>query len=362
MELFAACLLVTWVAMRVPAALADVYEQRKAAKAGNWDHLTKLREQRGQRPVDPPRPGLGAWVKDVYHGACEDALDRRAKRREARPPFDPSRPTARRKAVDLLKRKIREQRAKRGDTRPMPDDELATTTPAERMPCPRCGQTMTRSATGWTHPGGGTCTPPAPTSATTDRPPAARQQPSQPDHTPTGGAMNQAEYDRIYNGPDAQPINLPPRAGGGEVGARPAPPLFASPGGAATAAVPVVADVHTNEALRQAADQIAEGAAELAEAAAMAERARAKMAAAAHGASEAVSATSFDSGATAAAHAASDAAGAVTDTTISQWCEKSEAAGAAAQQMKASLEKYRDSEDLVASERIDARVLEPSAS
>ncbi len=123
-----------------------------------------------------------------------------------------------------------------------------------------------------------------------------------------------------------------------------------------------VADVHTNEALRGAFNEMQGGAAELAEAAAMAERARARMAAAAQAAADAVSSTAFDHGAAAAAHAAADAAGAVSDGTIAQWSERADNVGSHAKSGLQSLEKYRESEDLVASERIDARVLAPTAS
>jgi hypothetical protein len=423
-------LIAWWFTSSIPQSIADRREQMRAAKAGQWDHLAKLRETRGQRPVDPPRPGLKAWAKDVWHGAWEDALDRRTKRRANRDPYDPTEPTLTQKAVKRLRAKVAERRSRRGNTAPLPpDDTLAPAPPVERHDCPRCGQTMTRSAAGWTHPAGAPCKPPPRRSPDGRQPwegptvqPAAtpsrggnrvidalraqqntervadlRARAAQADEdahvaagygdTPLAEARREqarrlrAEADAVgHPRPEVAANPAPPRGvtrasradpddDGGPVFAQVVPVPHPTTGGTMTApvqtapgAATAVADVHTNEALRQAAGSMQEGAAKLAEAAAQAEAARAQMAAAAQAASESVASTSFDGGATAASHAAADAAGAVSDSTISAWCEKAEAVGAAASNVIQSLEKYRDAEDLVASNRISGKTLEPSAS
>lgn len=441
MVLILGAMVMAWLIMEAPQALNDAYVARRAAKAGEWDFLNGHEARRDARSAaraarrqvwaerifnrnkakadgEPKRAGLGTLAGDVYHGACEDALAKRAVRRQARPPFDPAKPTVTQRAVDLLKAKVRGQRDERGDTRPLPDDELVPAQPTDRMPCPRCRQTMTRSQTGWTHPGGNGCTGATQpgrgvvhpcdgtycTGCPTCRPPkfgwrcdncgrshegfgcptAARDDADATPCTPTIPEPTMTDADREADENAAYPATPVPNwvadamygydtaAHQRDLETRHGPTVFGdnphhyplpqpAPGGTIMTA-PTVAEVHTNEALRQAAGDMKAGAAKLAEAASQAEAARAQMAAAAQAASDAVSATSFDGGATAASHAASDAAGAVSDTTISQWCEKSDAVAGAADQVLASLEKYRDSEDLVASERIDARVLEPSAS
>ncbi len=126
-----------------------------------------------------------------------------------------------------------------------------------------------------------------------------------------------------------------------------------------TATDPSVEEVQTNEAARRAFEQMGAGAAKLAEAAAMAEQARAQIAAAAQAAGDGMAATRFDAGATA---AVADIGDTVTNDTLHRWVEAADQIGAAAQGGVDSLEKYRDAEDVVSNNNVDGRTLEPTAS
>lgn len=451
MELLVACWLVTWLVMEAPQAIADAYVARKAAKAGAWDFLNTEMARRSERDAaragrrqqwaerifnrskakadgDPKRAGLGTLAGDVYHGVCEDALAKRAARREARPPFDPTRPTVTQKAVDLLKSKVRRQRDDRGDPTPLPDDELVPQQPTDRMPCPRCGQTMTRSPNGWTHPGGVNCQPASPAPHTNDHPDGT----AAPNPAPTSPPAVCARCGRVLHGQWKTSVGGSPVCQYGCNAAEQPPPrncrcricqpdlskvnaaaddenrravalakqldptgpdeyridrtpvdsdalarhfdlahlseqsmkenTVTAPTQTGNGAGTAVADVHTNEALRGAFNGMGAAAAKLAEAAALAEQARGEMAAAAQAASDAVSSTAFDHGATAAAHAAADAAGAVSDSTISTWSERAESVRGHAEGGVNSLKKWLDSEDLVATERVDPSTLAPTAS
>lgn len=393
MELLAACWLVAWLVVEAPQAIADAYVARRAAKAGAWDFLNTELARRSQRDAaraarrqqwadrifnrrqagtggEPKRAGLGTLAGDVYHGMCEDALTRRATRRVARPPHSTHRPTLRRKAVDLLKNKVRTQRDERGDRRPLPDDELAPTSAGDRMPCPRCGQTMTRGPSGWTHPSGVAGCP-----TTTARPAAPVPTPGRgsipevagrPAPPPAGTSM-----------PTRRPASRPPNT------AQPFPtsPATASPQGVPdsdamardfelahlaeqsakenTMTTPTIGDVQTNEAARQAFTDMKAAAAQLAEAAQQAEDARRRIAANAQAAADGMAGVRFDPGAVAAVGDVNDT---VHDGTLAKWSEVSDTIMSACDTGLRELEQYRDAEDLVASRNVAGSTLEPSAS
>ncbi len=122
---------------------------------------------------------------------------------------------------------------------------------------------------------------------------------------------------------------------------------------------PSVEEVQTNEAARRAFEQMANGAAKLAEAAALAEQARAQIAAAAAAAGDGMAAARFDAEATAAVADINDT---VHDDTLHRWAEVADQIDAAAKAGHAALDKYRSSEEVVAANNIDGKVLEPTAS
>lgn len=131
------------------------------------------------------------------------------------------------------------------------------------------------------------------------------------------------------------------------------------PNGAPSMTAPMVNDAATNEAVRQNLEQIEASAARLAEAIAVAEAERARLAALAAANADVIGSARFDAGATAAAYEIADT---ISVATLSEWHEKADACGAAARAGQDSLEKYRDAEDLVASQQVDGRTLDPVAS
>jgi len=119
------------------------------------------------------------------------------------------------------------------------------------------------------------------------------------------------------------------------------------------------ADVQTNEAARRGLNQIKGGAARLAEAAAMAERARAEIAAGAQALGDGMAAARFDAGATQAVANINDIVG---NATLNDWSAAADEISGAADTGLRSLEKFRDAEDVVANNNVDGRTLEPTAS
>lgn len=368
MELLIGCLVVAAIVRHLPGAIQDLVVAWRASKAGEWDVIDrqqarrdadsarraerrarlaeKLAERRRRRHDPDRRPGIGDIAADVYHGACEDALEkRRAKRRRAGRRLDP------RRVTDRVEEKLAEEVPCEEPPRRVNDhvdvDEAADlfndTLDADGLDLIRqrrcCWPTATRPDGSFVYCGA----PAADGYVYCDPHCDEADREDEPDRTPEPGEPPNPKGD--------EPVTTPPVDGTHD------PIFIKSPGG--TMSAPTAEEVQTNEAARRAFDQIAEGADELAEAAAMAERARAKMAAAAHGAADGMSAIRFDAGATSAAGEAVDAVG---NDTLSAWCEKAEAARAAAQSGKASLEKYRDAEDVVSSNNVDSRTLEPSQS
>jgi hypothetical protein len=113
LELLLGCLVFSGMLMTVPRAIADVIETVKAANAGQWDVINRDRDRRAARTArwadawrkvrqgrhrqaggdGRYKPGLGAYLDDVYHGWCQDLLDRRRSKRQQRGPavYDPNR-------------------------------------------------------------------------------------------------------------------------------------------------------------------------------------------------------------------------------------------------------------------------------
>jgi hypothetical protein len=119
------------------------------------------------------------------------------------------------------------------------------------------------------------------------------------------------------------------------------------------------AEVNTNEDARRAFQAMDKAAARLAEAAALAESARAELAALATAGADGMAAKAFDAAAT---QAAVEAVDTVSLGTLSDWSAAADACGAAARRGLASLDKYRDSEDLVATEQVDPTTLAATSS
>ncbi len=121
---------------------------------------------------------------------------------------------------------------------------------------------------------------------------------------------------------------------------------------------PTIEDVQTNEAARRLFQRQMAAADKAADALAAYEQAQKELAALATSGVDGMAATRFDGQATAAQSHVADLIGG---------SDMSAAAGAidgirgAAQEGLSALDKYRDAEDLVASNNVDGRTLEPSA-
>jgi hypothetical protein len=124
-----------------------------------------------------------------------------------------------------------------------------------------------------------------------------------------------------------------------------------------TATAPV--EIHVNEDARNAFSNVQAAADKLAEAARLAEEARAEIKANANAAQDGMGAKKFDAGATTAMADISDIVG---DDTLSKWCEAADAIRGSADTGKQSLDKWLDSENLVASEGIDPSTLASTSS
>lgn len=121
---------------------------------------------------------------------------------------------------------------------------------------------------------------------------------------------------------------------------------------------PVAEEVTSNEELRRNFDRMRDAAARGRDALAVVEAARQEIAAAARASADGTAAKKFDEAATTAAHEVDEQ---VNLGTLSQWSEVFDNAHAAAATGKASLDKYRDAEDVVASNNVDASTLATNA-
>lgn len=387
MELIIGCLVVAAIVRHVPGAIQDMVVAWRASKAGEWDVIARQQARRDaqadkravrrlaladkfaarrDRATDPDRrPGVSDIARDVYHGMCEDALEKRRAKRGNRPP------SGTQKRVD---EKIQDRAGR------------AAADPLERRHCPDCGRQLTKTGQGWWHADGPAC-PAAdaqPQRRPSPRPRGGTESKPADDAAPTpAGADREVMHRRYCTGcPDCQHLKSSwrcdrcgeesrrPFAGRDDALAdyanhrcpindiEPAPQPDRIEGDQAMTA-PTAEEVQTNEAARRAFQQMKAGGEKLAEGARLAEEGRALLAAAAQGAADGMARTKFDVGATSAANEAADAVG---NDTLSRWCETADAAIGAADRGLSALEKYRDAEDTVASNNVDGSTLEPSQS
>src|SRR5512138_2434742 len=101
MELILGAMVVSLWAMTIPGVVADTVTTLKAAKAGEWGLIDKQRDRKDARAKarrealskawqntrarrhkqaggdGEYRPGMGAYLSDVYHGLWEDKLESR---------------------------------------------------------------------------------------------------------------------------------------------------------------------------------------------------------------------------------------------------------------------------------------------
>jgi hypothetical protein len=452
MEPFTFCLLVAAVAMRLPSALADAHAAKKAADAGEWEFLRDREARRDARAArradwaerilarrrakangeEPKRAGLGTLFGDVYHGACEDALERRQTRRANRPAVDADgnrpKPAGRLSLRDRVTARLREKVEKlRADRRvddeakpaQLVDDDMVD---GYRDDLDGEGLDLLRRRRCVWATGSGYCGDPAadgmvycdphvaewnriygePSAGAAPDAPTARpgSRPSDPTLDGPADAAARPPLDdavRLRHELYGRCAHRYPSRGDGFVGEFCDNPVgadspycheHARPGRActdestpkdeenpmtvptttptttptstpATTAGPSIEEVQTNEAARRALKQMGAAAAKLAEAAAMAEMARAQIAAAALAAGDGMASVRFDAGAT---QSVADINDTVHDTTLHKWAEVADQIQAAAKAGHDSLEKYRVGEEVIAENNVDGRTLEPTAS
>jgi hypothetical protein len=347
-----AVLIMTAVAKAAPRAIADVVASLRASKAGEWDFLDRERDRRQAAAVRRAgyagrvasawaarrqarsvqaggsgvyRPGFKAYLGDVYHGVWEDRIERRQARRAARPAYDPTAPTLVDQAVARVAEGIRAHRAKRLDGEDVEPGEVTPTVEPDPAPEQASEQVAEPAAVEPATPDEAAMTPePASAQPLVAGAPFA--------HAPTLAIVPQITEQPTTNGGDMT---------------------------TSTTTAAVATEVNTNEEARRAFTEMSEAAAQLQEALVQAEAARARISAAGQATADSMTAKQFDAVATAAAQEVTDTIGL---GTLAQWAEAADAVGNAAKHGLASLEKYRDAEDLVAGERIDASTLDASAS
>lgn len=200
-ELILGAMVVSLWAMTIPGVVADAVTTLKAAKAGEWGLIdkqrdrkaalasarreavarawkaTRARRNRQAGGTGEYRPGLGAYLSDVYHGLWEDQLEKRHAKRAARPPVGPDGQRAPEGRIDAaVRRKVQASREKRGmagrawrtlidpvgdNQQPQPaapavvDEQPVSDAP--RTACPVCGDTLTAGDGSWMHPAESTC-------------------------------------------------------------------------------------------------------------------------------------------------------------------------------------------------------------
>ncbi len=208
MELLLGAMIVALWVKTIPGVIADAVTTLRASKAGQWDTIDKERERKDKRSAGRReamskawqgvrsarnkkaggtgqyRPGVGAYLSDVYHGLCEDGLEKRKVKRAARPPLGPNgkRPVAVR-LDDAFEARVDKQRQQTGYAGRIkqagrllidpvgenrrsdavmpppasPPPAPAPTLDGPRTACPVCGDTLTERDGGWSHPQGSTC-------------------------------------------------------------------------------------------------------------------------------------------------------------------------------------------------------------
>ncbi|MFD6565420.1 hypothetical protein [Micromonospora profundi] len=139
MELLLGAMIVALWVKTIPGVIADAVTTLRASKAGEWSLIDKQRDRKAAKSKSRReamsrawqgvrsarnrkaggsgqyRPGMAAYLGDVYHGVWEDQLEKRQVKRANRPPVGPD---GRRPAPSKLDRavasKVDAQRAKTG--------------------------------------------------------------------------------------------------------------------------------------------------------------------------------------------------------------------------------------------------------
>ena len=363
-ELMLGALVVTGMLYTGAQAVGDFITTLRASKDGQWDMLEAQRLRRHERYAKAwdavrkarhkaaggdgeYRPGFGAYLDDVYHGFWEDQLAKRKAKRDARPPYDPTKSTRRERADKAVEGKVARLRAAAGRAarvliEPVGEGrdrlEPVTSDPGssrsdELEPCKRddCKGQIVEVA----HTGRFVC----------------------------GHLVNSSDpIDVRCNACGWLSSHTPPRSCGNcthtpSVPITPEKAPTSNEGVTMDAAEAVVVEVNNNEDARRAFAAMAAAAREAAEAIEALEIAKARLAAAANGTADGMSGKRFDSLAT---NAASEAADIINVGTLAEWSERIDAVLGAAERGLQSLDKYLDAEEIVAANNIDASTLEPS--
>ncbi|MET8278308.1 hypothetical protein [Micromonospora sp. NPDC005174] len=200
-----AMILALWVKVGAETA-GDLVTTLRASKAGEWSLIDKQRDRKAAKSqsrreamskawqatrsarnrkaggTGQYRPGMAAYLGDVYHGVWEDQLEKRKAKRAARPQVGPD---GKRPAPSRMDRavegKVDAQRAKTGYTGRikqagrllidpvgenrqssgvMPPPASPPPAPAAdgpRTACPVCGDSLTERDGSWSHPAESTC-------------------------------------------------------------------------------------------------------------------------------------------------------------------------------------------------------------
>lgn len=283
--------------------------EHEYAKRGEVPPRVQLQIDRfnaGERASEPARPGARGYLCELWHDCWDDMTERHRRIRAGKKSGEHPR------LRDRVRQWFRWARTPLGEDPPQPipapaadpEPALAAPAPADFPP-----GTWTVGEDGQPVPLG----PPVATPEPTATEPASEPPPDQNEETPV-----------------------------------PTP----------TRTAPAADEVTTNEAARREFAALQAAAAEAADALSALEAARDKMAAHATALADGVSAKRFDSGATA---AAADAAAAINSGTLADWAERVDTVAEQAAAGHAALDKYRDTEDLIATQNVDATTVEQIA-
>jgi hypothetical protein len=325
-------------------ATTDAVTTLRASKAGQWDLIDRDRARRAasrqvwakawaERRVarhrkaggdGDYRPGAREYGRDLYHGFWEDMLERRGKKRAVRPEwvYDPDRPSLAQRFDAAVLDRVGRIRASRGWEK--------TKNAARVLVEPVPTKPERRAAD----------------SAVADR------TPDDPNAQPADDGLGELDQMLDRQSGVAPDVNEPDPESGATCETSDEGAVMSVDTAAAAAT-----EVQDNEAARRNFQAQSDAAGDAADALAAYEAALARLSAAA-GAAEGMSAQGFDSGAV---QAQANIADQVPGGDIAAAVGALEEIKAEAESGLKSLEKYRDSEDLVAAERINAKTLESTS-